>query len=442
MSKLDDGQYWERACEFFRAMGAAQSGGSYFLHNKNAETVRIGIGCQVSVSVARDSVSYTADGRVTVSALGPGDHVFKRVEGFLRKDAPCFFVVSPDIHRKSADPSLPLIKVVQPAVEFVFSAEQSEGVIGYALDPSAADLGRAKLRDTPSSVRRSTSDPAALRPFAELIDGWVPDEEDESFLARLTDAVRILQGHRDGKMTLTRAYHQETGSVDPFELYVQHAAVNGEYACSHYFCVREDVFSVGTTPENVFEVDHGTLTVDVVAATCRYSEDDDFLARELYENPKQLKEHRSSLDNRQNRFRPFCEESSIRVVQDMQIKALRNVCHLHSKFSGKLLAEVTTFDLLGSTFPLLGARPKELLEIADPEVTPHRYYGGIVGHAHGDSGACFLNIRNALLADHVIHAKVGVGVLAESDPVSELLETQDKLSGVLEAIALMQSTHG
>ena len=443
MSKRDDGQYWERACEFFRTTGAARSGGSYFIHNKNDETIRIGIDCQVSVSVGRDSVSHTADGRTSVSALGPDDHVFKRVEELLWKDAPCFFVVSPDIHRKSADPGLPLVQVVQPTVEFVFSAEQSDGAIGYALDPAAADLGRAKLRETPDPAPHSTGDPEALRPFAELIDGWVPDEGDESFLARLTDAVRILQDHRDGKMTLTRAYHHKAaGSVDPFELYVQHAGVNGEYACSHYFCVREDVFSVGTTPENVFEVDHGTLTVDVVAATCRYSEDDEYLARELYENPKQLKEHRSSLANRQNRFRPFCVEGSIRVVQDMRIKALRNVCHLHSKFSGELLAGVTVFDLMGSIFPLLGARPKELLAIADPEVTPHRYYGGVVGHAHGDSGGCFLNIRNALLADDVIHAKVGVGVLAESDPVSELLETQDKLSGLLEATTLWQRTPG
>lgn len=437
MNKREDGQYWERACEFFRTTGGARSAGSYFIHNKNTETVRIGIGCEVSVSVARNSVSHTVDGRTTLSTLGPDENVFKRVEALLNKDAPCFFVVSPDLQRKSADPSLPLVQIVQPAVEFVFSPDQREGAVGYALDFSAAELGRSKLRDTPGTSRHSSDDVEALPSFTTLIDGWVSDEGDEEFLTRLTDAVRILQDHRDGKMTLTRAYHK-AGVVDPFELHVQHAAINGEYACSHYFCVRENVFSMGTTPENVFETDKGTLTVDVVAATCRYSEDLEYLARELHENPKQLKEHRSSLANRQNRFRPFCEEDSIRLVQDMRMKALRNVCHLHSRFSGELRAEVTVFDLVGGVFPLLGARPRELLEFADPESAPHRYYGGVVGHAYGDSAGCFLNIRNALLADGVIHAKVGVGVLAESDPVSELLETQDKLSGLLEAIALMQ----
>jgi anthranilate/para-aminobenzoate synthase component I len=62
----------------------------------------------------------------------------------------------------------------------------------------------------------------------------------------------------------------------------------------------------------------------------------------------------------------------------------------------------------------------------------------VVGHLHLEAGGCFLNIRNALLKDGLIHAKVGVGVIAESDAYSELLETRDKLSGLLEAIQLWE----
>ena len=53
-------------------------------------------------------------------------------------------------------------------------------------------------------------------------------------------------------------------------------------------------------------------------------------------------------------------------------------------------------------------------------------------------GGSFLNIRNALLLDGSIHAKVGVGVLKESVAQSELAETRDKVSGVLEAIQLWE----
>lgn len=437
MKTREDRSYWEQACHFFQNTGFADSEGSYFIHNMNSETVKIGIMCQISVSVGDGRVSYTEDGQRTVVTLQSDDRIFKRVEEFLRKDAPCFFIVSPDIHRRFVDTSLPQILLVQPVVEFTFSPDQSDGRISYAKDSVSEQQGNVMLRaslESPLSVQ--PYDPGEQRSFSELAAGWIPAEDDESFLKRLANAIDVLQDYPDGKMTLTRAYvHRLAAKYSPFELYERHSRMNGEYACSHFFCIRKNVFSLGATPENVLEIGDKTLTVDVVAATCKSSHSDEYLAKELYKNPKQVKEHRSSLDNRQNRFMPFCEDGSIRVVQDMQIKTLRNVCHLHSVFTGELLPYVTIFDLMGNIFPLLGARPREFLTVADAEMAPHRYYGGVVGHLHLKSGGCFLNIRNALLDNDVIHAKVGVGVIKESNSYSELLETRDKLSGLLEAVS-------
>ncbi|MFI1249629.1 chorismate-binding protein [Streptomyces anulatus] len=441
MMAPEEGSYWERACQFFRSTGFAESEGSYFIHNKNTETVKIGIRRQILVSVGDGNVSRTVDGQTTIIDTSRSDQpVFKIAESLLRKDAPCFFVVSPDMHRRSADNSIPQIHLVQPVLEFTFSPGKSCGEVTYAQDSRGQQQGEAMLIAFPEQPAPVHPHHAFdLRPFSELAAGWVPDEDDESFLHRLKDAVSILQEHPDGKMALTRAYERESATTrSPFELYELHARRNGEYACSHFSCIRENVFSLGTTPENVAEISDRTLSVDVVAGTCRPSDSDAYLARELLENPKQIREHRSSLTNRQNRFAPFCEDGSVHVVREMRMKRLRNVCHLHSAFSGELLPQVTLFDLMGSIFPLLGARPRELLAVADPELTPHRYYGGVVGHLHLGSGGCFLNIRNALLKDGSIHAKVGVGVIAESDAYSELIETRDKLSGLLEAIQLWE----
>lgn len=428
--------YWERACHFFRSTGFADAEGSYFIHNKNNETVKIGIMRQISVSVSGECLTRTEDGQEASVTLQADDQIFKRVEKLLREDAPCFFIVSPDIHRRFVDNSLPEILLVQPVVEFTFSPDQRHGQVSYARDSVGEEQGSVMLRacsEEPLSAQ--PDDHGEPRPFAELAAGWMPAEDDESFLSRLANAVNVLGDYPDGKMTLTRAYEYRTAvRRSPFSLYELHARMNGDYACSHFFCIRQDVFSLGTTPENVVEINNRALTVDVVAATCKSSDSDEYLANELYENPKQVKEHLSSLNNRQNRFRAFCRDGSIRVVQDMQIKKLRNVCHLHSVFTGDLLPHVTMFDLMGNMFPLLGARPKELLAVADAESAPHRYYGGVVGHLHLETGGCFLNIRNALLNNDVIHVKVGVGLIKESDPYSELLETRDKLSGLLEAI--------
>jgi anthranilate/para-aminobenzoate synthase component I len=442
MKAREDSSYWEQACHFFRNSGFADSEGSYFVHNKNRDTVKIGIMCQNSVSVSGGYVSRTEDGQTTAAAVQLEDPIFKHVERFLRKDSPCFFIVSPDIHRRFVDKELPQILLLQPVLEFTFSPDHIDGEVSYAQDAVSEQQGGVMLRSARAKpMPVPSNDVGEPRSFSELAAGWIPDEDDESFSKRLDGAISVLRHHPDGKMTLTRAYKRESAATcSPFELYELHARRNGEYAFSHFLCIRENVFSLGTTPENVLEISGRTLSVDVVAATCKSSDSDEYLARELYENPKQIKEHRSSLKNRQNRFVPFCEDDSIRVVQDMQIKKLRNVCHLHSIFTGELLPHVTIFDLMGNVFPLLGARPKELLAVADAETAPHRYYGGVVGHLHHETGGCFLNIRNVLLDGDLIHAKVGVGVIAESDSYSELVETRDKLSGVLEAVHLWEQS--
>ncbi|MEV0460624.1 chorismate-binding protein [Catellatospora methionotrophica] len=435
MTTGENSSYWERACRFFRGSGWADTAGSYLVHNKNSGTVKIGLMPQRTVSVGGGILRCVEDGRQTLSAPVSEDQIFKRVEQSLHQDAPSFFIVSPDLRRRYVDSALPLVLFVQPAVEFTFSAEHPDGRIGYARDPASeqqgADLLRAALAQPLPAPPYGAGEPGE---WAELADGWTPAEDDDSFLARLTDAVGVLQEHPDGKMTLTRAYtHPRDPGHSPFTLYELHARRNGDYACGHFACLDDGVYSLGTTPENILEVDGPTLTVDVVAATCRSTGDEEYLAAELYDNPKQLKEHRSSLRNRQDRFRPYCRPDSIRVVQDMRVKTLRNVCHLHSVFTGELLPGVTVFDMLDNIFPLLGARPRQLLAVADAEPAPHRYYGGVFGHLHRATGGCFLNIRNALLHDDVIHAKVGVGVLKESNPYSELVETRDKLAGLLEA---------
>ncbi len=45
-----------------------------------------------------------------------------------------------------------------------------------------------------------------------------------------------------------------------------------------------------------------------------------------------------------------------------------------------------------------------------------------------------MNLRNVLMKDDVLYAKVGVGVLRESSSYRELMETRDKISGVMEAV--------
>jgi anthranilate/para-aminobenzoate synthase component I len=77
-----------------------------------------------------------------------------------------------------------------------------------------------------------------------------------------------------------------------------------------------------------------------------------------------------------------------------------------------------------------------LYEEFDPHA--HRYYGGIVGRTFEETSDCFLNIRNVLVIDGILYAKVGVGIISESDPDAELAETHHKVSGLMRAVRLWE----
>ncbi|RWI00413.1 chorismate-binding protein [Mesorhizobium sp.] len=425
--------YFELACQFFWRSGFVSSPGSYLVHNKNRGIVKVGVGGGRRVSLPSAAQSQfrhtTKDGQDT--------GLFDVLNASVDADAPCFFLVSPDFKRAFRDARLPSAVFEQPRLEFRFSAATPHGEVSYAQDSSGVREARQMLSELVDDiiVPLGTPIPPAPLSFAEVSDGWERAESDAAFLARLEAGILALQDHPDGKMTMMRSFCRAIPcNVDRFDIYRQHARNNGEYACSHFFCLDETTFSFGCSPENTFEIVGGDLHVDVVASTCKAGQGEAFERRELIENPKQQKEHLATIESRSARYAPFCEAEGMTLIKPMQIKRLRHVCHLHSLVVGSLRPQITILDIIPTLFPIMGAKPAELLSLSDSDKSPHRFYGGIVGHWEEGYAGSFLNLRNALVQGDTIHAKVGMGVLRESNAASELTETEDKISGLMEAV--------
>jgi len=437
--------YWENACQFFNHIRHEFSTKSYFIHTKNKETVKIGFMPQVVFYLNHGVFNYTSDDDKTRIVLQAGESIFQCAKKLLKTEIPCFFMVSPDIYRGFTDENLPQMVFVQPSLEMTFSKTQIHGKISYAKDLRSEQHAKALLQE--AKEKRNLSKPhysGDRKFFSEVASSWQPLEEDENFLKRLNEAVVILRDFPQGKMVLTRSYEQVLDTeYDPFKLYELYARLNGDYACSHFFCVSPNVFSLGCSPENLFEIDDNHLKVDVVAATRGVSNDDDVnkhWATELYTDPKEVKEHKMALNRYMANLKRFCKEGSVSLNQEMQIKQLRHVRHLYSIVSGELLSSVTPFNLLEDSFPPLVSYPETLIPLADTETEPHRFYAGLLGYMHSNSADCFLNIRNLLLKNKIMYAKAGVGVVSESIPQRELLEVKNKLSSLIEATYLWQTT--
>jgi anthranilate synthase component 1 len=124
----------------------------------------------------------------------------------------------------------------------------------------------------------------------------------------------------------------------------------------------------------------------------------------------------------------------------MEVERFTKVMHIVSTVEGELREELHPLDALAVTFPagtVTGAPKRRAMElIAEHEPTARGPYAGAVGYLTfaGDLDFC-ITIRTAVIVDGRVSVQTGAGVVADSDPESELLETKAKAAALLPAVA-------
>jgi anthranilate synthase component 1 len=135
---------------------------------------------------------------------------------------------------------------------------------------------------------------------------------------------------------------------------------------------------------------------------------------------------------------------SVKVTENMQIERYSHVMHIVSNVEGKLKPGLTAMDVLRATFPagtVSGAPKVRAMEIID-ELEPSKrgIYAGAVGYL-SFNGAMDLAIaiRTAVVKDNMLYVQAGAGIVADSVPDSEWIETQNKARAVIRAAELAQA---
>ncbi|UXY19259.1 anthranilate synthase component I [Streptomyces cynarae] len=208
-------------------------------------------------------------------------------------------------------------------------------------------------------------------------------------------------------------------------------------------CGDGDAFDVvGSSPEALVKVEDGRAMVHPIAGTRHRGatpQEDQALAEELLDDPKERAEHLMLVDLGRNDLGRVCEPGSVEVVDFMSIERYSHVMHIVSTVTGRVAAGRTAFDVLTACFPagtLSGAPKPRAMQIID-ELEPSRrgLYGGCVGYLDfaGDSDTA-IAIRTALLRDGTAYVQAGAGIVADSDPVAEDNECRNKAAAVLRAV--------
>jgi anthranilate synthase component I len=214
-----------------------------------------------------------------------------------------------------------------------------------------------------------------------------------------------------------------------------------------YFLRTADVDIVGCSPEALVTVNAGRAVLHPIAGTRKRgatAERDAALAAELVSDPKERAEHVMLVDLARNDLGRVSAPGSVEVVEFGAVERYSHVWHIVSTVESQVADGKDAFDVLAATFPagtLTGAPKVRAMELID-ELEPVRrgVYGGAVGYldAAGDLDMA-IAIRTAVMRDGVAYVQASAGIVADSVPALEELETSNKARAVLQAIATAET---
>lgn len=203
----------------------------------------------------------------------------------------------------------------------------------------------------------------------------------------------------------------------------------------------DDWAVISSSPERLISVRDRTVETRPIAGTRpRLAGDDEARRiRELVGHPKERAEHIMLIDLERNDLGRICEPGSVVVDELMTVESYAHVHHIVSNVRGRLRRDVTPGQAIRAVFPggtITGCPKVRCMEIiAELEQTGRGPYTGAIGYL-GRNGDMDLNIliRTLWLQDCMLRFRAGAGIVADSDPVSELAETRAKARGLLRAL--------
>ena len=274
-------------------------------------------------------------------------------------------------------------------------------------------------------------------------------------------------------------------SLHPFNIYRQLRTVNPSPYLFYLDC--EDFQIVGASPELLVKSEGGRIITHPIAGTVKRGRtiaEDDELSAELLASVKDRAEHIMLVDLARNDVNRVCDPFSTRVDRFMAVERFSHVQHLVSQVSGVLRSGMTRFDAFRSIFPagtVSGAPKVRAMElIAELEGEKRGVYAGAVGYFGYDSvdvagkkkgndksddeastirddggskrtketegsgeGAMdtCIALRTMVVKDEVVYLQAGGGIVYDSVPEDEWVETLNKLGANQQCIAKAEEAY-
>ena len=381
-----------------------------------------------------------AESRIDLPSDGPP--MAAGVFGYLGYDMVRFME---DLPKPNPDTlGLPDGMMIRPTVMAIFDSVKDEVTVTAPVYPDAAVSARAafaraseRISDVVDALDRPI-DMALRQADALPIEASQSNTPPQDYRQMVLKAKDYIAAGDIFQVVLSQRFETDF-ALPPFALYRALRRVNPS---PFLYYLNFDQFAVvGSSPEILVRVRDGKVSIRPIAGTRRRGvtpTEDKALAEELLADPKERAEHLMLLDLGRNDVGRVAEIGSIKVTDKFILEYYSQVMHIVSNVEGKLDKKHDAIDALVAGFPagtVSGAPKVRAMEIIDKlEVNKRGIYGGCVGYfgADGEMDTCIV-LRTAIVKDGKMYVQAGAGVVADSDPESELQECVNKAKALFRA---------
>ncbi len=209
-----------------------------------------------------------------------------------------------------------------------------------------------------------------------------------------------------------------------------------------FFFNFDDFQIIGSSPEILVRLRKNRITIRPIAGTRprgANSKKDNIYKKQLLNDKKELSEHLMLLDLGRNDVGKVSKINTVNVTEKFKVEKYSHVMHIVSNVEGSFDAKHTLLDTMLAGFPagtVTGAPKIRAMEIIDKlEKSKRKMYAGSIGYfsANRSFDTC-IALRTALIKNNKFYIQAGAGIVADSVPEKEYLETVNKAKALINSL--------
>lgn len=376
--------------------------------------------------------------------LSPLPRFWGGLVGYICYETVSFFEPVPNL----CPDDMPLIHLVFPSNIIVFDNRKHTitliALMLPSLDHSIDEIAEEGYRRLEGLYRLIINESSKDLPVQQNPEDTVFELESpispEDFRKSVLKAKKFIAEGEAIQIVLSQPFICKR-APDPWLLYRLQRFINPSPYL--FYCRLGDVTLVGSSPETMVRLEKGIASLRPIAGTRprgATEQEDRQLADELLQDEKERAEHVMLVDLGRNDLGRVAEVGTVQVTEYMVVERYSHVMHLVSHVQAELKKGLDAWDLFKATFPagtLTGAPKVRAMQlIAELEARPRGPYGGAVGYVSFQGNMDMaITIRTAVIRNGTLTVQAGAGIVADSDPERERLETIHKAKAMERALA-------